>query len=483
MKMHKHTGKRSSAGSRLCLSGLSLLALTLISVPALAQSTASEPSTTPPEPQAAERTRGARRLAKHLRFDLPGLDVRENAVIGFWPGMQQSLALCKDSYYLVHGAFLSFRYPEWMPEWLGDTVDVVSLIAADTLMVYVPPADGWMHEEWHRAVMSRRGIDSYNDVYKIPIGASLINVSHVRDEDLVRLKRNHPAEQVRLSAAGIEGDLTLALAFDKDRFFHGTRAGTLVTEWLTAINVIGYMNEAAFHSDATTEEQNQKEGSNVAIRDFTGLDPDGWVYDLFRPDEPYEARGIHPSGVGIDRYRSESDLTSRERRYLRAQSYLSWLNLLNPQLFGLYEIEVGKRNGQPVTLNASAQHMMAPFGYSLGLNLFGKVGRDGAFAELRAFVSHARVLPGLGGELVRYPLPWAHATVSPELQLWLQPKAQRFFAHAVRPGAALGVRANLPIYAPFELYLDASAKTSGWVPGNVFLGPSLNLRSGVEVRL
>ncbi|HWA71836.1 MAG TPA: hypothetical protein VG937_05875 [Polyangiaceae bacterium] len=414
---------------------------------------------------------------------MPALDVRENAVIGFWPGMQQSMALCKDSYYLVHGAFLSFRYPEWMPEWLGDTVDVASLVALDSVLVYVPPADGWMHEEWHRAVMSRRGIDSYNDVYKIPIGANLINVSHVRDEDLVRLKRNHPAEQVRLSAAGIEGDLTLGLEFDKDRFFAGTRAGTLVTQWLTTLNVIAYMSAAAFHSDATTERQNQKEGSNVAIRDFTGLDPDGWVYDLFRPDEPYEARGVHPSGVGIDRYRSESDLTRRERRYLRSQAYLSWLNLLNPQLFGLYEFELGRRYGQPVTLNASVQHMMAPFGYSLGLNLFGKVGRYGAFGELRAFVSEARVLPGLGAELVRYPLPWLDATVSPRVQLWLQPQAQRFFAHAVSPGGALGLRANLPIYAPFELYLDASAKTAGWVPGNVFLGPSLNLRSGVEVRL
>src|SRR6185503_15319227 len=112
-----------------------------------------------------------------------------------------------------------------------------------------------------------------------------------------------------------------------------------------------------FGSEPTTEEQNRKEGTNVPTRDFTGLDPDGWVYDLFRPDEPYAARGIHPSGVGIDRYRSESDFTPRERRYLRRQARLSWLNLLNPQLIGLYGFDVGRLNGLPVTVNASAQHM------------------------------------------------------------------------------------------------------------------------------
>jgi hypothetical protein len=355
----------------------------------LAQSAAVEPSPVAPvSAEFAPPAPGARRLAKHLHFDLPALDVRENAVVGFWPSMQQSTALCKDAYYLVHGAFLSFRYPEWVPSWLGDIVDAASLVAIDYTLTYMPPADGWMHEEWHRAVMSRRGISSYNDIYKIPIGADLINVSHVRDEDLVRLKRDHPAEQVRLSSAGLEGDLTLGLEFDKDRFFRGTRGGTLVTEWLTTINVIGYMSEAAFQSDSITERQNRLEGSNVAIRDFTGLDPDGWVYDLFRPDEPYAARGVHPSGVGIDRYRSESDFTSRERHYLRTQAHLSFLNLANPQLLGLYAFELGEFQGRPVSVNASLQHMLAPFGYSLGLNLFGKVGRYAAFAELRAFVSN-----------------------------------------------------------------------------------------------
>jgi hypothetical protein len=244
------------------------------------------------------------------------------------------------------------------------------------------------------------------------------------------------------------------------------------------LNAILYMNEAAFNSDGTTEKENERDGADIRRRDFTGLDPDGWVYDLFRPDEPYQARGTHPSGVGIDRYRSEADFSARERRYLQRQARLSWLNLANPQLIGLYSFALGSVEGLPLSFNASVQHVMAPFGYSLALNLFGKAGPYNAFAQLRAYVSDSLLLPGLSVELLRYPLRWA--VLSPRVRLWLQPREQRFFASSAAPGGALELRLNVPLFGDFELYVEGQAKSAGWVPGNVFLGPSLNLRTGFE---
>jgi hypothetical protein len=342
---------------------------------------------------------------------------------------------------------------------------------------------GWMHEEWHRAVMSRRGIDSYDDIYDFPFFRPLINVSHVTDADLVRLKREHPADQVRLSSAGIESDFALGTAFDKDRFFYDTRAATLFAEWMGTLNAIGYMQTAAFNSDGDTERQNIKEGTNVPRRDFTGLDPDGWVYDLFRPDEPYEARGVHPSGVGIDRYRSGSDLTARERRYLDSQARLSWLNLVNPNLVGFYYFKLGTFDGAPARFNASLHHVMAPFGYTLGLNLFGKAGRYRAFGELRAFVSESLVLPGVSLELLRYPLPWLKASLSPRARLWLQPKHQLFFERSVAPGGSLEARVSVPLLPELEGYVEGAGKTAGFIPGEVFLSWSLNVRTGLELFL
>jgi hypothetical protein len=421
--------------------------------------------------------------AERLYFDVPALDLRENAVIGFWPSMRQSLAITKDAYYLWHTAILAIPYPENFPRELATALDYALIGVSDIVTVYVPPFMGWMHEEWHRAVMSRRGIKSTNDIYDLPFFRSLINVSHVTDADLVRLKREHPADQVRMSSAGIEGDFALGTAFDKDRFFYDTRAATLFAEWMGTLNAIGYMQTAAFDSDGNTERQNIKEGTNVPRRDFTGLDPDGWVYDLFRPNEPYEARGVHPSGVGLDRYRSGSDLTARERRYLDSQARLSWLNLANPNLFGFYYFKLGAFDGAPARFNASLHHVMAPFGYTLGLNLFAKAGRYRAFGELRAFVSESLVLPGLSFELLRYPLPWLEATLSPRVRLWLQPKHQLFFERSVAPGGSLEARVSVPLLPALEAYVEGAGKTAGFIPGEVFLNWSLNVRTGLEIFL
>jgi hypothetical protein len=431
------------------------------------------------QPASEEPTTYGPRIHR-LRFDLPAVDVRENLELGFWPSMPQSMALAKDSFYLVNAGILSIPYPRALPKGLVYFLDGLLLSVADFVLVTLPPSEGWMHEEWHRSVMSRYGISSYNGIYDFNLFDDLINVSREKDDDLVRLKREHPADQVRLSAAGIEGDFSLEVEFDKDRFFYRTRAATLFAEWLISGNAIAYMFSAAYDSDATTAEENRVEGSNVEIRDFTGLDPDGWVYDLFRPSEPYEARGVHPSGVGIDRYRSESDFSSRELHYLRTQASLSLLNLVNPNLVGLYQFDVGEYDGLPLSFNASLQYLMAPFGYSLGLNLFGKAGPYMAFAELRAFVNDSLVLPGISLELVRYPLHWLDATLTPRVRLWLQPKDQLFFADSVAPGGALEVRLNLPLFPHFELYAEVQGKTAGWMPGNVFLGPSVNLRTGLE---
>jgi hypothetical protein len=418
---------------------------------------------------------------KRLHFDAPAIDSRENFVLGTWPSMAQSLAYTQDFYYLLHGAVMSIPYPASVPRGVVALLDYGAITVLDFFATWAPFGAGWMHEEWHRAVMGRHGIDSFNEMWKFPVLAELVSVNHVGDAELVELKRAHPADQARLSAAGIEGDFALGLAFDKDRFFFETRGATLAVQWLTTANAIGYMLTAGQTStNAETDAANQREGTNVSIRDFTGFDPDGWVYDLFRPDEPYAARGPHPSGVGIDRYRAPKNLTRRELDYLQAQGRLSLINLLDPNLIGYYEFDAGTLDGAPCAFNASTSHVMAPFGYSLALNLFAKAGRYGAFGELRAYVSESLVLPGVAAELVRFPLPILRATLTPRARLWWQPKHLRFDASSAQVGAAVEARLNVPVVGPAELYAEVDAKSAGWMVGNAFLGPSLNFRTGFE---
>jgi hypothetical protein len=429
-----------------------------------------------PEPNARPYPR-----FRHLRFDVPALDVRENAVLGFWPSWRQATAATKDAYYLVHGAILSIPYPEAFPSGLVGVLDYGLIGVADIVALWVPLFGGWNHEEAHRSVLSQYRFHSYDDMYGFPIFSDTVSVSHVKDEDLIRLKREHPADQVRLSSAGIEADFQRQLAFDKDRFYWRTRGATVFAEWFDTVNAILYMTGAANSSSVRqTRELMQKEGSGIADRDFTGLDPDGWVYDLFRPNEPYEARGIHPSGVGIDRYRTTADLTRRERRYLKDTALLSWLNLADPQLLGLYELPGGSWGGAPAQWNASLSSVMAPFGTTVGLNLFAKAGRYRPFVALHAFMSESLVLPGVDAELVRLPLHFAQASVTPRVRFWLQPKHQLFAERTAYPGGALEARLNLPLTRSLEVYVEGAGKTPGWIAGETFLGPNLNLRTGVE---
>jgi hypothetical protein len=412
---------------------------------------------------------------------LPAFDVRENAVLGFWPSWRQASAVSKDAYYLMHGAIMAIPWPDAIPKDLVTTIDYVLIAAADYETTNIPMMTGWTHEEGHRTVMSQYGIHSHNDMNDFPIGRSLVSVSHETDEDFIRLKRDHPADQVRMSAAGIETDFQQQIEFDKDRFYYRTRGATLFIEWLATTNAIFYMLTAATSSSVRqTASLEREEGTRVSVRDFTGLDPDGWVYDLFRPNEPYEARGVHPSGVGIRRYRTTRDLTPREFRYLRNTAVLSWLNLADPQLVGLYELPGGHVGGEAVKWNASANSVMTPFGYTIGLNVFAKAGNFRPFVGLHSYMSEALALPGIEAELVRYPLHWANASITPRVRFWVQPRHQLFHEHSATPGGALEARLNVPLAKGLEIYAEGAGKTPGWIQGDTFLKADLNVRTGVE---
>ena len=120
-------------------------------------------------------------------------------------------------------------------------------------MTWMPLGDAWLHEEWHRAVLGRRGISSFNDVYNLPLFSDSIAVSHVRDAELAQLKQNHPAEFVRLSAAGIEAQYEFNLELEKDRFFSGVRNANGFLLWMNALNSIAYLDTcASAQSDTLT---------------------------------------------------------------------------------------------------------------------------------------------------------------------------------------------------------------------------------------
>jgi hypothetical protein len=415
-----------------------------------------------------------------LRLELPAADLPFNAAHGGrLPSMAQSLWITADAYELLHGGLRFALDPYGATGW-NRFFAVMLLGAADFLTEALPPMLAWQHEEWHRAVMSNRGIDSYDDVYKLRPFAEIINVSHVTDEDLIRLKREHPAEQARMQTAGIEGNYQLLRTLEELSFFEDSRAPHFILMPLLLVTNSAYMFTCASHeADTITADANREEGADVPRRDFTGLDCNGWVYDLHRPDEPYEARGVHPSGVGIDRYRTWSGLSSAEQHYLRTQAWLSLLNGLDPQVFGWRAFAHRRADGSLLAWNAALRHLPTSFGYQIRGDLYLRWGEHKLAAALQANVNGERALPGVEASIVRERLTGrAPLALSLRLAAWLQPEAQRFDARAATPGSLATLRL-LWDSTRVQPFVELEGKTAGWVAGNVYLDANLSARVGV----
>ncbi len=411
-------------------------------------------------------------------IDLPDMDNGRLRV----PTMQQSLDV--SSAFHETGAVAlqrSFGQHERRGKWAVGIFDFLTLG-----VVPLPFSDIWLHEEWHRAVLSSRRIGSRNDVYDFDVAADSIAVSHVRDEDLIRLKRDHPEDQVRLQEAGIEGELMLMQRLQKDHFFGRSNAWHLPAYWLVKLGTWGYVASGATHeADVDTDDMNRKEGADVARRDFTGHDFNGWVYDLFRPDEPYTARGLHPSGVGINRYRKSTDMTPEEQAFLHRQGRLSLINFLDPNLVDFDGTDV-RLAGRTVTVNANAAHLLTSFGYTIDANIFLRDGaRHKLFVTLHDYVNGERNFPGVEAELLDHAVSvrGRQFIVTPRVGMWLQPANQRFRDTDASAGGLASLRVASVLRGRFGSFIELETKSGRWVAGNVHLDPATAVRFGLIARL
>ena len=265
--------------------------------------------------------------APAYKLTLPIVDLPGNKDFDYTkPSMKQSLYFTKGFYQASHYGIEQY----WKNNF---TASYLSVIVFDVLTTWLPLSSTWLHEEWHRAVMGKHGIDSYNEVYEMEFFSETISVSNVSDDELITFKQNHPHDFIRMHSAGLESQNQLNLAIEKDQFFHNTTTLDQFTLLSNTVNTTAYLYTCASDdSNELTEKIIRREGTDISDRDFTGLDCNAWVYDLFRPNEPYTDRGIHPSGVGIDRYITYDKLNDEEKRFLRKQYYLSYLNFIDPFL-------------------------------------------------------------------------------------------------------------------------------------------------------
>lgn len=369
--------------------------------------------------------------------------------------MQQSLRMTKSFFYASH-----FGIEKASQKWLGKRHQLWGRI----IMTFFdsapfPLSNFWIHEEWHRSILSVNDIDSRNAHWSG-------TVKGVKDSDLVRLKLLSPPDMVRAATAGNEGNLELVLAFERDHFFEQTNVWTTGLYWGNyLVNTFYYYGSTREGSKGLVKFKNS-EGINILDRDANGYDPVNATYDLFNPEDSYENRGIHPSNVGIDRYVEFNDLSSEEQDFLKRQFHLSFLNFLDPNLIGFQQF------GKNIKWNLTLRHHMTSFGNMVAGNLFLKNDNIGFIITPQFFKNKNKTFTGIN-------LEFQKEMTTLRIAGWQQPKNQSFYSEDSQLGGLIGISLAYP-KKKLRPYLDVEWKSAGWVAGNPYLEKNFTFRAGLK---
>jgi hypothetical protein len=339
----------------------------------------------------------------------------------------------------------------------------------------------WMHEEFHRAGLTQRGISSYNETYLAlaglrPSGA----VSGVRDEDLVRFKKEDPQGLVRSFSAGLESEMLLLRNLQKDRVFKDAQHHDLALQVLMTKHMVDYVNQFRKKGYNASIDSMNAHGWDESSRDYVGWDFTPWVYDLHRPHEPYEARGVHPSGEGIARAIKTTQLTPEELRFLRRMGNMQYLNFISPYMLGIHHISLGSHR----QVNFALRHTLNAFGYDVSMDVFFKTPHHRSVFTLHSYRNKHVWGPGVEWEQQLQAWSWGEevgVVLQPGLQLWLQPN--HFYDQSLHPGVMSKMKAYLQRGKRLGFWVQAEAKTKGWVAGYASLASDWGVRFGLNWQL
>lgn len=355
----------------------------------------------------------------------------------------------------------------------------VTALGTDYLAIKLPYGYAFQHEEFHRAVMTTRHIYSYDEVWSFGKGLD-IAVTHVKDEHLAYLKKKFPADQVRLSAAGVEGEYRYLQRMREDNFFRQTAYPMVGLSLLGTLHAVNYVNlPFAKRFNAITDSIMVHDKHNMLARDFTGYDFSAWVYDLFRPNEPYEDRGTWPGGIGIKRPIKETDLTPEMKSFLRETGNMQYLNFVSPFMIGINRLQL--KPGY--YFNFALRSVPTSFGYYAGGDFFFDFNNRQMMVSVGVNRSKNLTLPAVDfryNNLVKNEN--ARFNTSLQVSGWMQPKNQMFVADKADFGMSVGVQPRFAITERFSIIAEVSYKTKGWVFGNPYLDDKFTGRFGISMK-
>lgn len=426
----------------------------------------------------------------HARIEIPLLDVpynvRERRDGYSWidsPSMGQTLGLSNGLYQTMHAGLGVFADPdneEFWPRFFAR----FGFFLFDSLTFDIPGFGAWTHEEWHRAVLAHRGIRSYNqrnDYFKSVRSSHAVAVSGAHDAELTRMKRDHNPDFVRMQAAGFEAQWEQNRRFAHDSFFHETKSFDLGAMWIHHVTAYSYLHACTSGETDKVVENLNDANTPPWRRDVAGPDCTGWVYDLYHPTEPYEARGKHPSGEGINRYRKYESLTPSERHYLNRNKRFAMINFVDPFAYGFRDFWYDTASGVNYYYNFRGFHYLTSFGSDTGLQLYLKTGGFKGTLAFHFYTNRSTTFPGLEFQWVEAKLPTGNVplVLTPRIMAWTQPEKLHFTNKSQKPGGLASLRLAWKHVRYAQPWFELQAKSEGWVAGEVNQSDGLATRLGV----
>jgi hypothetical protein len=412
-------------------------------------------------------------------FDLPyQIDTMDTSGHGFFgsytsPSMDQSLALTLDIYSSMHfGMRKAYDSLDLAPVW-KNTIYYGGTAAGILAFAYVLPFGyPWMQQEFTRSILSRFDIKSLNGTYAIFDGGM---VSGVTDAQLERFKAENPHDVIRMDEAVSEGYILFSDFMIRNVFFHDLHNLSNWTALIAAFISLGHSGAGvtaeymgADYVDNDIDAWYKNDGGEEA-RSLYSRSSFNWVYDLFRPAEPYSARGTHPSGSGIARYITWEQLNDNEREYLVKQGYPSYLNFVSPILYGFNSFPLGKTGFE---WNVALHHYLTSFGSDISAQVFLKRPPFSMLFTYHNYQNYNNYFPAIEVEMMDFPIqftPKFGLFLSPRILLGMQPRDQVFMTADPEFLGLLGCRVDFAVSKHFFPYFDLSVKTDGWVAGNEYL--------------
>ncbi|MBV7439886.1 hypothetical protein KRX57_00460 [Weeksellaceae bacterium TAE3-ERU29] len=313
------------------------------------------------------------------------------------------------------------------------------------------------HEEGHRSVLTELNIGAISVPFVDEDGVA--KVIGVTDATLIDLRKNDLPNYIRLHTAGLESDYTYLnrlnskLAFE-EQIYENVKPDLIARN----LGVGSYYLTSLYHQKFSLDEFKKPE----LERDVVGHDIWGMVRNIYRPDDSFH------------RYTTWGELTSEEKSYTKRIAFLSLINFINPNLYGIQNFTL--KNGNKIGF--SLGYSLSPFGDYTSQNFYYyNVNKN---IKLNPYIieyfNKDNIFLAGGVRLHNYELN-KNMLLNTSLDFWTQPKDLNFRTSEKEFGVGGSLNLAYKIYSfkkerENSIYFNGgiSTKTKGFLPE----APSLN---------